>query len=371
MFNQKCIMRNAFYSICILCLFSCTRNSTISSDKVIDKFPLVSTLQETKLKVPPILLSPSNMCIVDSFLVVTQSRKDTIFTIFSLPNCKYLLSFGARGRGPNEFNLSFENVTLGTVPGKSSSFAVGNNMNNIQYYNINDILQSKFTPYKIEKLPNELNGFRAIVYFGDSIIIGAPYRGNMNLFKYGTSEDKLESFQDYPNKFPLMDIEIKREVFGMSMAVKPDNSKFVLAYQRIGKLEIYDLKNSKPILLSYKGFPTLEENTGLNESSKFLKSNPEELIFCEGIRATNKYIFACILNDKRSIVNKSNGPNREFIREIHVFDWSGNPILKIKFENYYSDYNIDKDDHYLYTLDDNVENIIKRFDLTQVLPKHD
>lgn len=364
-------MRNAFYSICILCLFSCTRNSTIISDKVIDKFPLVSTLQETTLKVPPILLSPSNMCIVDSFLVVTQRRKDTIFTIFSLPNCEYLLSFGTRGRGPNEFNLSFENVTLGTVPGKSSSFAVGNNMNNIQYYKINDILQNNFTPYKIEELPNELNGFRAIIYLADSVIYGAPYQGNMHLFKYKSEDKKLEQFREYPENFPLLYPEVKREVFGCFMAVKPDNSKFILAYNFMGKIEIFDLKKDKPILISYKGFPSLEENTGLNSTSQFMASNPDRIIFCEGIVATNKYIYARVLNDKYSKVYTSKGPNRAFVPEIHVFDWSGNPILKIRLENYYSQYNIDMDDHYLYTLDDNVENIIKRFDLTQVLPKLD
>jgi hypothetical protein len=364
-------VRPVLLSLCILCLLTCKRNITTSSDNIIDAFPLISTIKETKLTVPPILFNPSNMCIVDSFLVVTQRRQDTIFSIFSLPNCKYLLSFGTKGRGPNEFNLSFENVTLGPVHGRSSSFAVGNNMNNIQYYEIKQILQNNFTPNKIEELPNELNGFRAIIYLDDSIIYGAPYQGNMHLFKYNSESKKLEQFIEYPKIFPLLHPEIKREVFGCFMAVKPDNSKFVLAYSIIGKIEIFDLIKDNPISISYKGFPSIEENTGLNSTSQFLVSNPEERIFCEGIVATNKYFYVRVLNDKYSKVYLKNGPKRSFVPEIHVFDWSGNPILKIILENYYSNYNIDVDDHYLYTIDDSVENIIKRYDLTTLLPKQD
>jgi hypothetical protein len=352
----------------LLFIVGCRDISHRKEDEIlINKFPKEELLQATELEIPPIVLKPSNMCIVDSFLIISQSRGDSIFSIFSLPNCHFLTSFGNEGRGPNEFNMAFENVTLGAVNNDSSSFAVGNMMTNIQYYHIEDIFHKKFRPYRIEKLPQTLNGFRAIVYIGDSLIFGAPYRGNMHLFKFNNYTKSLETFREYTEKFPLMDPEMKREIFGCSMAVKPDNSKFVLAYSRLGKIEIFENNKSKPIVITYKGFPSLEENTGLNSTSKFIKKNPDELIFNEGIIATDKYIYACILNDKVSNVNNPNGPNRNFIREIHVFDWSGNPIIKIKLSKFYLYYSVALNDKYIYAIDDDVENIVYRYDLNKVL----
>ncbi|MCU0413399.1 MAG: TolB-like 6-bladed beta-propeller domain-containing protein [Ignavibacteriaceae bacterium] len=356
-----------FFGILIF-VIGCTKATRLNENGVIiDTFPKEAFLEAIELKTPPILFKPSNMCIVDSFLVVTQSRRDTIFTIFKLPNCEYLLSFGNQGKGPNEFNLSMEFVTLGTVYGEYRSFAVGNLLTKIQYYKINDILNRVFKPYRIERLPPKLNRFRAITYISDSLIFGAPYRGDMHLFEYNARTKVLKSFRDYPEKFPLRDPEFMREPFACFMATKPDNSKFVVAYYYKGIIEIYDLKNDKQIIISYRGFPSLRENTGLNRTSKYLEFRPESLRFCERIFATNKYIYACIANEKYSTIYDADGLNRTFIREIHVFDWSGNPIIKYKLDKFYNYYVIDKIDNYLYTIDDSVENIIMRYDLRKLL----
>ena len=371
MHKQKFIMKNAFYFTCILCLFSCTRNSTVSSDKIIDKFPLVSTLQATELKIPPILLAPSNMCIVDSFMIVSQSRPDTIFSIFKLPNCQYLLSFGNQGRGPEEFNLSMEFLTLNTVYGKNGSFAVGNLLTKIQYYKINDIINRVFKPYKIARIPPKLNRFRAITYVGDSLIFGAPYGGNMHIFKFNTFTNKLESYEDYPMNFPQMISEAKREVFACFMASKPDNSKFLVAYYTQGVIEINNLTNNNPIKIIYKGFPSLMENDGLNKTSKFLDMKPDIQMFCERIIATNKYIYVRVANEAYSKIYNADGIKRSFIREIHVFDWSGKPIIKLKFDKFFSYFALDEFNKNLYTIDDSVSNKIMRYDLSKVLPKLD
>jgi WD40 repeat protein len=362
-------MKTVTYTICFLCLAGCAIKSNKDDSFLVDKFPLVETLIGTEIKVPPILLKPSNMCIVDSFLIVSQSRKDSLFTLFKLPDCEHILSFGMSGRGPNEFNLSMEYVTLGAVSGNSSMFAVGNMLTNIQYYRINDIIKRDIIPYKVAGLPSELSRFRAITYLGDSVIFGAPYGGNIHICKYNTVTMKLESFRDYPEVFPFDDPEIIREPFGYTMAAKPDNTKIVLGYYFKGTIEIYDLQNGKSLTLSYKGFPSLKENTGLNSTSKFMKHNPEELIFCRNIAATNKYIYVDVLNDHYSKIFNENGPKRSFISEIHVFDWSGNPIAKFRFVNFYRFFDIDKMDKYLYAIDDSIENVIKRYDLSEILPE--
>jgi hypothetical protein len=362
-------MKTAVLTICLLLLSGCARKSTDNYDILIDKFPLTEALKATEIKVPPILLRPSNLCIADSFMIVSQSRQDSLFSFFKLPDCRYVFSFGIRGRGPDEFNLSMENVTLSPVSGKTSKFAVGNNLTRIQYYRINDIINKDIHPYKIIDLPSELSRFRAITYLGDSVIFGAPYGGNIHILKYNTITQKPETFRDYPEVFPFEDPESIREPFAYTIAAKPDNSKIVLGYVNQGIIEIYDLTDGRSLTMSYKGFPSLKENTGLNSTSKFWNHNPEEFVFCRNISATNKYIYVDVLNDHYSKIFNENGPKRSFISEIHVFDWSGNPIIKFKFVKYFRYFDIDKSDKYLYTLDDSVENVIVRYDIGTSLLK--
>jgi WD40 repeat protein len=361
-------LKNSIYLICIICIVSCTINTSINYDRLIDKFPKVIILKGIELKVPPIVLNPDNLRIVDSFMIITQSRSDSIFSFFRIPDGKYLMSFGNRGKGPNEFLTSFQYVTLAPVYCKSSTFAVGNMMTTIRYYKISDIINKDLKPFRVENLPPELNRFRSIAYVSDSLILGAPYRGNFHLFKFNTNTKVLESFRNYPDKYPLLDIEIKRDVYGCSMAVKPDNSKLVVAYANTGKIEIYDLTNGKYITMIYKGIPSLEENTGLNKDSKFWYHNPEEIVCCRKIATTNKYIYIDVFNDHYSKIFNNDGPNRTYIPEIHVFDWAGNPITKINLTNYYRYFDVDMIDKYLYAIDDNIEDRIFQYDLTKALP---
>lgn len=334
---------------------------------VVDKFPLNIELKAEDLKVAPVLLKPSRMIIVDSFLIVYQNRKDTMISIFALPDCKYIKGFGQQGRGPEEFNLAFANTFKPVHFSLNSSFGMGNNMTNIQYYKIMDVLNNNIKPYKIVSLPAKLNGFRAITYFTDTLIIGAPYRGNMDLFKYQVLSNEMVSFRDYDKEFPLMDPEIKREVYGCFMDGKPDNSKLVISYGNKGIIEILNINNNKHIEIKYKDFPTLEENLKLDNNSKVITFNPEQMVFCWGIVATNKHIYARINNTQYKNIAGREGMIRTFIAGIHVFDWSGNPVAIIKPDKFYNCFYIDEKDNYLYTIDENLENIIRRYDLSSIL----
>lgn len=82
------------YFFGVLLFFVGYTNRINENEVLIDKFPSEETLRSSKIKIPSILLSPSNMCIVDSFMIISQDRNDSIFSIFSLPHCEYLLSIG-------------------------------------------------------------------------------------------------------------------------------------------------------------------------------------------------------------------------------------------------------------------------------------
>lgn len=334
------------------------------ADFIVADFPKEISLSSEELEISSVLLKISRIEVIDSFFVVYQKRSDTIFSIFQLPDLKHLYSFGKKGNGPYEFNLAFA-TTFKSVHGSESAFAMGNKMNNVQYYKVNDLLNNNSTPYKIAKLPPKLNGFRAITYLGDSLIFGAPYGTNdMDLFKYNTNDKLLEMFIEYPDDYPYMDNDAKRRLYGCYMAVKPDNTEFARTYANMGKIELYYANDNDPFVISYKNFPPLRENLKLSKSSKVQNSNGEEKIFSWGIRANNRYIYVQVFDEVYTKVAGSGGPLQSFVPQIHVFDWKGNPIAKLQLDSNFIVFDIDSEGKYLYTSSVFEDNIIRRYYLS-------
>jgi hypothetical protein len=351
------------FFIAFLINYSC-KHPMMEGEIEIGEINKVVYLKASEIYIPPVLLRPSSLCLIDSFMIVSQSRQDTLFSIFGLPECKLLKCFGIKGRGPNEFDLSFQNVTLGSVHSMVSTFAVGNHMNDIQYYKIDDILNNNFIPYKIEKLPPKLNGFQSIGYINDTIIIGAPYGENMQLFKYSCNRKILSIFKEYPIKFPLMNNDNKRRVFGCYMAIDPDNSRIALSYSNIGCIDICDIRDNRKLTLSFKEFPSLTANLGIDKNSKEWKPNLEQLlIFSWDIEASERYIYVKIYNKHYSEISDSKTFKRDFVPELFIFDWSGKPVLRLRLDNFFTHYVPDRYDKYLYAIDDNFEGRIYRYDL--------
>lgn len=358
-------MKKYITLICIILSFACVRSGQDKSILIVENLPGPIEVESQAIKIPPILLKPVKTCVVDSFLIIAQSRPDSIFSVFKLPDCKYLLSFGARGRGPGEFFDHLPSLTLAPVFTRHSSFAVVNNRNNIQYYRLNELIKGNFFPYKTEIPSSDLDGFQTIGYFDDTLLIAAPYRYNELLIKYLANSHKITPFKKYPYEYPFEDLNNLRNVYVSFMTVKQDNSKFALAYSNKGEIEIYSSNNNVPVSIFYKGFPSLEENFGLNSNSRYIPHIPEN-IFCWEITSTNRYIYAKIFNDKYWDISDGKGLKRSRIAEIHIFDWSGSFITRLKPDFYYSEFNVDKNDRYLYTIDENTEDIVRRYDLQEV-----
>jgi hypothetical protein len=358
-------MNKIIFFLFFLTFISCKQ--TNQNDIFVDEIQLPHTIEGVELSIPPILLNPTGLHIVDSFLIVPQSKTDSIFYLFHIPDCRYLVCFGTKGRGPNEFMTSFPSISLASIPTNDGSFAVDNKMNAIQYYRTNDILKRTYSPYKIEHLPDELNGFQQVRYAGDTLIIAAPYRGSMLLLKYNSDNKIIRLFKKYPKTFPFNDPELKRFIYACNITVRPDNLKFALSYTNFGIIEIYDINNNTPITISYNNFPPLEDNLGLTAESKMINHNENQRVFSWGITATKKYIYVKVLNDKYVNISDGRGLRKSFIPEIHIFDWQGKFILNIKLDKFYSYFDVGLDDKYLFAIDGDVPDAIRRYDLTNVL----
>jgi hypothetical protein len=348
----------------LIILSGCSSNK--SDEKLIitsEDFSVVKNVHFEEVLVPPVILDLLNLCIVDSFLVVAQARKDTLFHIFSLPECKLLLGFGRPGRGPGEFSLHFANSTFKPVFDVTPKFGIGNRMNNIRYYNILEVLNNNLSPDTVLKLPPKLNGFQTISYIKDSIVIGAPYRGEMHLFKYVSKSNSLTGFRDFFVPFPNMNDDKLRSLYSAYSSLRPDNKRLAVTYARFGRIDLYNLEDGTMKTINYKDFPTIEENMQISRKSTDYKTNFEQKIFSWEIVSTAKHIYCKIMNTPYGELINGMSYNREFISPIFVFDWEGNPQKIIRPDKYYYKFYVDKDDKSLYAIDSDKEGIIYKLDL--------
>lgn len=348
----------------VLIFSSCNNsNSTNDIDLIITKFPLEISLEAEKYIIHSKPVKISRFNILDSLLVIHQNIANPLFSIYELKTLKHIKSFGSKGNGPNEFNMALPN-TFKPIYGDELAFGMGNRLTKVQFYKIYDILNDDFSPYKTISLNPKLNRFRAISYLGDSLIFGAPYsQENIDIFKFDIKSNFLNTYVTYPNEFPLLSPEDKRNVYGSYLATKPDNTKFVRTYNNQASVEIYKTKDNKPFTIDYKNFPALHENLKINRSSKSSSSSIEQKIFSWGVKANDKYIYVFVINDFYYNISDNKGFKESLRPEVHVFDWKGGPIAKLKFDNGFINFDIDKEGRYLYASSEFEGNTILKYDL--------
>lgn len=353
---------------CLLLNISCLRLKNANEIIVKEIRPTVCKV-DSILKINPSVILPVRMIIVDTFLVVYQNRKDSIFGIFSLPYCNHIASRGTIGNGPGEFNMVSLNEFKGIRDSsKREGFSLLSRGNKLQFFHISSIISGDLKPYKTVSLPPGLSRLRAADLRNDSVMLAAPYGGDSNLYYYDLKAIKAHGYLPYPNVYPQLDRNQLRELYGSYITIKPDNSSLAMTYSNEGIIQIIDIASKKTITLRYHGFPTLERNISLSGPSEDVHIHSGyEKIFSWCITSTNNYIYVQVYNQAYNKVFKEGGVNDSFIPEIHIYQWSGKQIARLLPEKLYSEYIIDDNDRYLYTLDINTEGEICRYDLSSYL----
>jgi hypothetical protein len=57
------------------------------------------------MQTSPVILAPNGMFIMNDKILAIQTKKDTLFDVFNLHDCKYLYSTGIKGGGPDDFTF--------------------------------------------------------------------------------------------------------------------------------------------------------------------------------------------------------------------------------------------------------------------------
>lgn len=343
------IINRAIFIILVLCMINCSspiKNINHVSLSYKQNFSIDSV--ETK----PILLNPINMTANDSLLIVYNFKTDTLFRVFDInKNFKYKGWFGLRGKGPKEF-LS---VSSSGLRFHNELFQVSD-LRKIELLRLPPgEIKNNFSIEESYMIPGILLALNKVIII-DDLICGVNRRNispkSIDFFNKNTN--KVGSFVEYPNLQVEVPDNMRRVVFDNLIDVRPDGKTFAVIYHFFPLLRICD-KNGNVVTETYID--------GLPEQIKFRALGKKETNLLNGIgyysdiKTTQRYIYALFepqQGEKRNERIYDLVPIGE--KEVHIFDWTGNGIGRIKLAKGAMSFTPSNDDKSLYISNDRFTN---------------
>ena len=332
-------IRTLLYVILLL-LVSCSSPDVI----IVTHFPKEQTLSAKAITVPPILLLPEALFIVDNFLIALQPDKDTIFDVFQLPECTYLYSDITKGGGPNEFVVPYANfVSVGNSEFKIIDSGIFVKTARITNDSISITNRKRISDYEL------VNG---MVEFNDgSYCILNRMTGDKEYLKINGIE-KIE-FSDYPELTSNKNQKENQFTTYFKYLVAPPESKdkFAAFYNKFKFIRYYDINGNltKEIDVSIEPCHTVITNDIRDNFTYYYKPV-----------ATERYIYALCLNKTDRDLEKD---FESMNMEIQVWDWNGEPVIKYILDKSFTVFTVSSDDKTLYASSFYVEDEIYVFDM--------
>lgn len=284
---------------------------------------------------PDSLLSPRDICILDSLIIVKEESNQYMYSVFRLPELEYMASFGEKGEGPKDLifpeRMRIINDTIFIYDRAlcKLNLLYISPEGNVKYsYGYNN--------YRFAGLYN-------IIYLNDSLFVGFNYSNDTRISIIDNDSLYMASVCYPQDDLQISNIQ-KSLVYQGSMLKHPYKNKFVFAslYGRV--LEIFQLngdnKDMSIVASRYEMFPECEPCDATNRiSANFTENNVTGFL---AVSSSEKYIY--LLYSGRTIKDK----NKNFSNTIEVYDWNGDYVKTIKLNKELSSFCISSDETYVY-----------------------
>ena len=339
-------MRKVFYIYftflyLIFALTSCSNEQNTVVNRFTD-FENQSELKAERVEVPSALLYPRSVYLLKDKLVVLNENTDSLFSLYSLPECRYLGRFGQKGQGPEDFNLPL----IYAVSTEHNSFTLfdSNHLRRIVFEgDTPKVLSSEFSVRDF--VINNLVGLKDGTY-----ACSAGFESEHELryiFKDGTDKE----FGTYPEKTGgrFTDALSRNQAYSSIIVAKPDGSRLALTYQFIRRNRIYDASGK---LLSDN---ILNMKPGTSEPAL---NDEDRCIHSIAIYATDRYFYTLNLDMTLQELGEMNRfPN------IQVFDWDGVPVKQLHLDCFISSFVVDEANQVIYGIFAEDDNHLYKFSL--------
>lgn len=341
-FNDAIPMK--FYKIFLLIgicfLWKCSDNN--HSIIRYDKFPLEKNLNLVQINLPDTVFMryPAKLIKSDSlFFILDVSRATEYFVhCYSYPDFKYIRSLFRFGQGPEEYislnNIQCTNDTL-------FAYDVANSIYSIDLKNID---WEKPTVKKTI-LTNDFGSLVRGIKIGDKF-----YFSTFNQF----NKEKILTFDEngtFISSFGEIKLDGNREIDAATyqawIPFMDGNEELLVTVTQFGEvLDIFHIKNNniQQTLKGKSGDPVFQVINGYAVN--------QGIMGFQDVCVTNGKIYALFDGTKM----KERNQEQQGGKIIYVFDYNGNPIMKVFLDRLVISFYVDEEEQKIYFLDVNSNN---------------
>lgn len=265
----------------------------------------------------------------DSIMPIFALQKEKLFYLIHKKTYNILASSGARGRGPGEFI----NVVAPSLDrNQGTIYLPARGKMKIMKFNIDSILNnSEYKPKNSIPLPSDLSTKMFFKPYKD--LFG--YRSidqNKTLISFFNQEGNIIDSLNVPNNlhvYPELNEQIRRMQVNYFFVFHPTKPLICIAYRYTDVVAVVDMKGN--IINKIQG------PDQINQTPKYGK----DLIntYNSPIRADDQYIYCLYtgnipIRDQNRLLYKT--------QYLHIFNWKGEPVMRIKFDHPVHSFVIDK-----------------------------
>jgi len=264
-------------------------------------------------------VSETQMIATNNILIVKNRNNSELFMAFSLPDFKFIKSFGKFGRGPNEFQYP----SLVKTENDEVLCYVYERTND-KLYSLNREFEISELPLKLPKSDRKFNDkqFQCLstneFFYVESIKMGKA------IFHLKSENDSTST--TLIKNLAFSDNHKNWAAYIGDFGANGKNKRLVFAYKYFKRIIFSDLENKTSRIISF------DLGTAKRGSAKSI-IDPSNVTHYWGMSAQNKYLYVLYSGRTPIDVTKELNETSGYIY-VEQFDWNGNPIRKFKLDHW-------------------------------------
>lgn len=313
--------------ILIFSVFSFTNcKPSKTNTKIVSEQTFLKSVELEEFRKPTKeLLNIRSFFVQDSFLLINNSRVDSLFMVFDVSSLKCIYSWGRKGRGPGEYGVFTHLLKI-----NSNRFQVADfSRFNIQTYKIPElgletekkIINDRYEP-QLKEIPQNIITPDGNLYFYDNLI-----RNELLITKWENGSTPIvithfETFKSiYKSPFSYMGC----------LGLNTNKNKLVYGYNYLRRFDIMNLTGN--VLKSINITPA---TSGPIENGNRL--DIENSVICyKKVRAFKDSFFLLYIGYSGTNILEKKEPLTCYIEQ---FDWNGAPLKRYKINRFISNFDI-------------------------------
>lgn len=313
------------YHIFIILIFfisGCINNSKQKETLTVSDFPKPINLEESRIKTEQ-MLNIRNFIVQDSFLVINNSRKDSVIMVFNITNFNLIKTWGEKGEGPEEYGV-FTHV----IKASSDNFQIADfSRYKLETFGIPNLLQKTITDISYinesgnREIPQNIVTCDGRLFFYNSFFADEVF---LKKWYLGKQPVKVHNFDFIKKPTEHSDLYIGNVIANY------DKNRIIYSYRYSKRFDLMDIKGKIIKTVQYNSISSTDKT-----KNRLNIANMEVAYI--SARAGLDSFYLLFIGHTPNSIEKNNFQVKCFIEE---YDWDGKPLRNYQINRFISDFEV-------------------------------